>query len=89
MAVSLTPSERQLRASRAALIRWSRSDSRSASEEARRRVEARFEHEVDPDGVLDPAERAKRADRAKRAHMQGLALKSAKARRLKAERGEG
>lgn len=37
-----------------------------------------------PDGVLDPAERARRAS-AKKAHYQGLALKSAIARRKKAQ----
>lgn len=33
---------------------------------------ARFEREVDPDGVLDPAERAKRADAAKRLYFSRL-----------------
>ncbi len=45
---------------------------------------AKFEREVDPDGVLAPEERARRADAARRAHMARLALKSAKARRGKA-----
>ena len=40
----------------------------------------RFEREVDPDGVLSPAERAKRADHARKAYMTKLAYKSAKAR---------
>ncbi|NJD65648.1 MAG: hypothetical protein FIB00_10455 [Chloroflexi bacterium] len=42
---------------------------------------ARFEREADPDGVLDPAERARRADALKRAHMARLALASVQARR--------
>jgi hypothetical protein len=42
---------------------------------------ARFEKQVDPDGTLDPVERARRADQAMRAHMARLALKSAQARR--------
>jgi hypothetical protein len=41
---------------------------------------ARFEREVDPDGVLTLAERAKRAEHAKKAYFQRLALKSASAR---------
>ena len=39
-----------------------------------------FEREVDPEGVLEPAERARRAEHAKRAYFLRLALKSAKAR---------
>jgi hypothetical protein len=42
---------------------------------------ARFERQVDPEGALDPAERAKRADHARRLYYQQLAHKSAKARR--------
>jgi hypothetical protein len=42
---------------------------------------ARFEREVDPEGVLPPHERAKRAENAKAAYFKRLALKSAKARR--------
>lgn len=40
----------------------------------------RFEREVDPDGVLDPVERAQRAAHARKAYFQRLALKSAQAR---------
>ncbi len=41
---------------------------------------ARFEREVDPEGVLPPKERARRAEAAKRAHFSRLAYKSAQAR---------
>lgn len=41
---------------------------------------ARFEEDVDPDGVLSPEERARRADSALRAHMLNLARRSATAR---------
>ncbi len=44
---------------------------------------ARFEREVDPDGTLEPAERERRAAHARKAYYSALALKSAKARRLK------
>jgi len=40
----------------------------------------RFERQVDPDGQLDPAERALRAQHARKAYFLALALKSAKAR---------
>ena len=42
----------------------------------------RFEKQVDPDGVLDPAERSKRAEFARKAYFQRLALKSAETRRM-------
>jgi hypothetical protein len=41
---------------------------------------SRFEREVDPDGVLDPQERARRAEHAKKAYFMRLALASSKAR---------
>jgi hypothetical protein len=48
----------------------------------RQGLQAKFEREVDPEGgKLSPQERAKRAEYARKAHMQRMALKSAKARR--------
>ena len=44
---------------------------------------ARFEREVDPDGVLDPRERARRAEHARKAYFLRLALASAHARRTR------
>jgi hypothetical protein len=41
---------------------------------------ARWEREVDPEGLLEPAERARRADHAKKAWFTALALKSSRAR---------
>ncbi|MGH3968892.1 MAG: hypothetical protein ACRET2_07960 [Steroidobacteraceae bacterium] len=41
----------------------------------------KFEQQVDPDGELSPAERAKRAANARKAYFARLALKSAQARR--------
>jgi len=45
---------------------------------------SRFEHEVDPDGILPPEERAKRAAHAKTLHYLQLGRKSGEARRKKA-----
>jgi len=56
-------------------------DPKETTEPARRAFLARFEKQVDPDGVLDPQERARRAEMAKRAHMLRLSMKSAKARK--------
>lgn len=51
---------------------------------AHRAFRARFERLVDPEGLLDPAERSIRADRARRAHMLSLAARSAEVRRARA-----
>lgn len=50
---------------------------------ARRAFLDRFGREVDPDGVLTPADRARRAEHAKKAYFTRLALASAKARRAR------
>ena len=61
--------------------RWARTVDRSAATEpARRGLRARFEREADPDGTLNPAERARRVDALLTAHMLRLARASAKAR---------
>lgn len=63
-------------------ISWSRTADRSArTRPARAAFLARFEREVDPDGTLSPAERARRAEHAKRAYMLRLARRSAAVRR--------
>jgi hypothetical protein len=48
---------------------------------ARAAFMAKFEQQVDPDGLLDPDERARRAAFARRKYFAQLALASAKARR--------
>lgn len=48
---------------------------------ARAAYNARWDREVDPEGILPPAERAKRAEAARKAHYSRMALASAKARR--------
>lgn len=78
----MTPEQRVMRARIAAHTRWSTTGNRSAATEPARRAFAdRWERLVDPDGVLDPDERAQRAENAKKAHFQRMALKSAQARR--------
>lgn len=56
-------------------------DSREITAPARAAFLARFEIEVDPEGTLAPAERARRAEMAKRAYFTRLAYRSAQARR--------
>jgi hypothetical protein len=50
---------------------------------ARKAFLSRFEREVDPDGLLDPQERARRAEHAKKAYFLKLARASSSARAKK------
>ena len=80
--MALTPTERSLRSQIAAHESWANTENRSArTAPARAAMLDKFEQQVDPDGVLTPAERAKRAEHARKAHFKRLALKSAQARR--------
>lgn len=82
---TLTPAERTMRARKAVHVSWSRTADRAArTAPARAAMLAKFEREVDPDGVLHPDERAKRAESAKRAYYADLAMKSVRARRRRA-----
>lgn len=78
---NLSPAERTLRARLAAHTKWATHDPVEGTAKARAAFLDRFDREVDPDGVLDPVERARRAEHARKAHMARLALASAKARR--------
>lgn len=63
---------------------WSKTIDRTArTAPANRAFMARFEKQVDPDGLLAPEERAKRAESAKKAYFLQLGRKSAKARAAK------
>lgn len=85
-----TPEENALIASLAAHAQWATEPDRTArTAAARRAFLARFEREVDPEGVLDPIERAKRAENARQAYYKRLALKSATARRKRATARHG
>lgn len=80
MSAPLTPAQRSLNARLAAHARWSKSDPVSGTAAARKAFADRFDREVDPDGVLTPAERARRAQSARKAHFTRLALASSRAR---------
>ena len=83
----MSDGERQTWGRVGGLRAWAKNDPEVLVGPAHRGFRARFEREVDPDGILDPAERAKRADRARRAYMLTLAAKSAQTRRRKREGG--
>lgn len=75
-------SDRSQAAKIAAHTSWANTEDRTArTAPARRGLMAKFERQVDPDGLLSPDERTRRAESARRAHFQKLALASAKARR--------
>ena len=77
--------QRIMRARIAAHTLHSRLDDPAAhTQPARSAFLDRFERQVDPDGTLSPAERARRAEHARKAYFTALALKSAKARAKKA-----
>jgi hypothetical protein len=78
-----TATERALRARLAAHTLHATHDSRELTAPARAAFLGRFEREADPEGVLDPAERARRAEHLRKAFFARLALKSAQARRRK------
>jgi hypothetical protein len=80
--LSLTPEQRRLRASIAAHVQWAKEpDPTARTATARKAFMERFEREADPDGTLDPAERARRAEHLRRAHFARLALASSRARK--------
>lgn len=84
----MTPTERSLRSQIAAHESWARTPDRSArTANARKAMLEKFAHQVDPDGTLPPAERAKRAESLRRAHFKRLALKSVQARHRQAGGG--
>ncbi len=77
----LSPSERSLRARLAAHSLHARVDPSAHTAPARAAFLAKFEAEVDPDGILPEVERKRRAEHARKAYFARLALASAKARR--------
>lgn len=77
----MTPAERSLRARLAAHSLHAQRDARETTSAARATFLARFERQVDPDGLLPPEERARRAESAKRAHFTKMAMASARSRR--------
>jgi hypothetical protein len=74
-------SKRVLQARMAAHVLHARiADPAAHTAPARKVFLSRFEREVDPEGLLDPQERARRAEHAKKAYFTRLALASSRAR---------
>lgn len=84
--MTASPGERRLQARAAAYTRWARTTDRSAATAAAREgLMRKFENQIDPDGLLAPAERRVQAVRARAAYYASLAAKSAAARRKRKE----
>jgi hypothetical protein len=82
-AKTLTASQRRLRASIAADVMHAKHDPRETTKAGTAAFLEKFEREADPDGVLDPVERARRAELLKRAYFKRLAFASSRARQAK------
>jgi len=61
-------------------------DPRETTAPARAAFLDRFQKQADPDGTLDPAERARRAHHLRAAYFTRLAIRSAQVRRQRANR---
>jgi hypothetical protein len=83
--LSLSAEERVLRARIAAHTLHAKGGTNTGP--AKAAFEARFEREVDPEGILDPEERQKRAQHARAAYFLRLSLAGVKAKREKREQG--
>jgi hypothetical protein len=75
--------ERSLRARIAAYALHAQRDSRETTAKGRAAFLARFDREVDPEGLLEPDERRRRAEQARRAYFARLSLAAVKARQAK------
>ena len=85
--MTASPAERRLQAQAASLTYWSQVRDRSAAMKPLRDGFIRkLEQQVDPDGVLDPQERARRVDMGRRAHLANASRIAAKAARERRER---
>ena len=89
MSTRVTHAERVLLGRIGAYTALSRHSAYEMTEPARRGFVSKFEREVDPEGLLDPGERARRAEMARKAYFARLALLSAQARRKRAAAHRG
>lgn len=79
----MTPEEHSSNSRLGAYVSWANTEDRSArTRKARNAFDARFERQVDPDGVMSPADRAKAADAARHAYFAELSRRGRAAKRL-------
>jgi hypothetical protein len=84
----ISAEERRLRGRLGGLMASAKHDPHVTTAAARAGAEASYERQVDPDGVLPPAERARRARAARAAHFVRLSLRSLDARARPRRRGD-
>src|ERR671933_3098181 len=77
------PAERSLRARIAAYALHAQQDPRETTAKGRAAFLARFDRQVDPEGLLEPEERRRRAEQARRAYFARLSLAAVKSRQAK------
>lgn len=87
--MTMAKNDRSKRARMAAFAQHARHDTRDTTAAARRASLARFETQVDPEGVLPIAERLRRAEAAKKAFFISIGIKSGEARRAKRSAASG
>jgi hypothetical protein len=87
LAENRTLTELSLHARLAAHSKWAQTDPVEGTAAAGAKFLLRFIDEVDPDRIFPEAERLRRAEHARKAYFTKLALRSAKARRKKANVG--
>lgn len=81
-----TAEQRSLAGKTAAYTSWAHTEDRLArTAPGTKAFLDSFERKVDPDGRLDPADRARRAESLRKAHMSRIALLSVKSRQRAAE----
>lgn len=86
--MTLSPELRALRGRLGAYAQHAKHDARSTTARARETFLKDFDRQVDPEGVLEPAERERRATAARKAHFARLAMRSAAARQKNSARGK-
>jgi hypothetical protein len=83
----LSASERRLRARKASLTAWQNTVDRSArGRHANAGLMAKFAREIDPDGTMDPKERAAKVKTRHAKHIADMQWAAVQARRAKAEK---
>ena len=81
--MSRLPAERRSAIARLAAYERAAQYGPEVTEPARRAFQAKFEQQVDPEGVLPPAERARRAQFARKAYYLRMSVQGVEARRRK------
>lgn len=84
--MSMTPEQRSMRSRLGAHAKWAQTEDRTAAtEKLRRGFIEKLEREVDPDGSMDPAKRARLVENKRKEHYARMSLASSRARAKRRE----